>query len=228
LEFPTAKDLLVIAPHEDDDILGPGGTLIKGMAKGKQIHVLYVSRHSDRNRAEAIYQETLKVKEYMGSNIDYMPFTFNNISVDSASIRLFLEKILLVKPKTIFLPFFADDHDDHRRVNELLLKSDLEHELRDCEIWAYQVYSSIYPNVVVDITDEIQIKNKLIRYWQNVEGNRDWAHYMTGINAANCRYIGSKNPIYVECFFVVPIKDYLGHCRKYFAEGNVYHKYESI
>lgn len=55
--------------------------------------------------------------------------------------------------QAIFLPFLPHDHDDHRRVNQLLLAISKELPADSIEVWAYHVYSTVIPNVVVDITD---------------------------------------------------------------------------
>lgn len=55
--------------------------------------------------------------------------------------------------QAIFLPFLPHDHDDHRRVNQLLLAISKELPADSIEAWAYHVYSTVIPNVVVDITD---------------------------------------------------------------------------
>jgi len=72
----------------------------------------------------------------------------------------------------------------------------------------------------------VEKKRELIRMWKTVSGDRDWAHYILGINASNCRYIGSKKPVYAETFFVVPFEEYMELCALYFSGGaqNVYYR----
>ena len=41
----NAKNVVVIAPHPDDEILGAGGTIDKLSENGAKVHVLYVSGH---------------------------------------------------------------------------------------------------------------------------------------------------------------------------------------
>ena len=72
---------------------------------------------------------------------------------------------------------------------------------------------------MVNITQQADRKRHLIGLWHNVSGNRDWAHYVLGMNAANCRYVPSRKPEYVEAFFVVPLGEYLNLCEGYFSHG---------
>ena len=84
-------------------------------------------------------------------------------------------------------------------------------------IWAYQVYTTLIPNVVVDITDVADDKASTIRLWASQIEKRDWAHYMLGLNAFNCRLLGGPAPRYAETFFVLPIGDYAELCATYFT-----------
>ena len=75
------------------------------------------------------------------------------------------------------------------------------------EVWGYQVYSPVIPNVVVDISDVAETKAEAIRMWATQMSRRKLDHYMLGFNAFNTRLL--PNARYVEAFFVVPIRGLL-------------------
>jgi len=220
LDVPDARSILVIAPHPDDDILGPGGTLLKAIQNGAKVNVVYVADGTrDSEQAKRIRAETLNVCEAAGTKPFFLGCRNGEIPLggSSAAQKLY-DLITEEQPEVLFITFLLDDHDDHRRVNHLLLSLFQDKPIPDVEIWSYQIYSSILPNVVVDITDVALKKSELISMWSSVSGNRDWAHYMLGINATNCRYISTPGKVYVEGFFTVPIKEYLSLCSHYFSE----------
>ena len=95
----------------------------------------------------------------------------------------------------------------------------------DFEVWAFQVYSTVLPNIVVDITDVIDEKIRLINYWESIKKSRDWGHYAKGLNAFNSRFLKTNQPRYAESFFVVPAKEYIELCSIYFKnpEDNIYY-----
>ena len=111
-----------------------------------------------------------------------------------------------------------DDHDDHRRINHLLLEALRGVEIT-AEVWAYQIYSTLVPNVVVDISEQVSEKRALMEMWKFAKGDRDWPHYILGLNATNCRYIPGKGEIYGEAYFVVPLAEYLSLCELYFSNS---------
>ena len=100
---------------------------------------------------------------------------------------------------------------------ELANKSPLH---RNIEVWAYQVYTSLIPNVVVDITDRAAEKSRLISLMKSRMAKRNWVHYTLGLNAYNCRFLDKAvEEKYVEAFFVLPLAEYCGLVEHYFAAG---------
>ena len=220
LECPAQRKIVVIAPHPDDDVFGPGGTLLKAIQKGAEVHVVYVTDGENDARREAIRDDARRSCEALGATYTFLGCETMNIPLADEQVNRSLSSLLQdIRPEAIFTAFLLDDHDDHRRANELLLTVARDLDLGKAEIWAYQVYSSVLPNVVVNITDQADRKRHLISLWHNVSGSRDWAHYVLGMNAANCRYVSSRRPEYVEAFFVVPLDEYLDLCEGYFSHG---------
>ena len=217
LEAPDAKKIVVIAPHQDDDIYGAGGTILKAIDSGAKVHVVYLTQPNNEQQARLVYKETEEVCSKSETIPHFLKQKTGQIPLNDFKLNANLLRIIQdVQPGIVFIPFLMDDHDDHRRVNELLYSILKNERTINFEIWAYQIYSSIIPNVVVDITEHSQRKKEIIKIWKSVSGQRDWAHYILGMNAANSRWISSKTPIYVEAFFVVPVKEYLELCGLYF------------
>ena len=219
MECPDGKRVLVIAPHPDDDTFGPGGTVMKAIARGAEVKTLYATDgHDDADRAGLIKQEAVSVCSAIGAVPVFLGCGTRRIPLtDREMNRKVVSLVREFDPEVVFVPFLLDDHDDHRRVNHLLLTVAQDFEHTNVEVWAYQVYSTVVPNVVVDITELAARKRDLIGMWKSVSGNRDWAHYVLGMNAANCRYLPSRDPVYVESFFVVPMEEYIDICRIYFS-----------
>ena len=220
IDYPEANNILVIAPHPDDDIIGSGGTLIKAKNNGSKIDIVYVT-NGIPEKSEEIRKETLAVCNKVGFTPHFLDCQSRNIPIDNKEVNnRLIELINRLNPEAIFISFLLDDHDDHRRVNQLLLKVLNKMDLPLCEIWSYQVYSTIFPNVVVDITKQKEQKRELIQMWENVGKFNDLSHYILGINASNCIYMKADKPIWVESFFVVPIKEYLSLCDLYLSSND--------
>ena len=216
MDIPAGKRITVIAPHTDDDIFGAGGTLLKAAAHGSTVDIIYLSNSAkDTDGVNQVIREATTICQRYGAHPHFLHYRPNNIPIDKADDLAHL--ILALSPDILFTAFFLDDNDDHRRANQLLLQSTSKVKLPAIEVWAYQIYSSIPANVVIDITEGIQEKITLMKIWENVRGDRDWVHYILGINMANCRYLKKRELCYGELFFVLPLHEYLDLCNSYFT-----------
>ncbi|MGN7613661.1 PIG-L deacetylase family protein [Magnetococcales bacterium HHB-1] len=220
LDGPEADRILIISPHADDDIFGAGGTLLKCIEKGGQVKTVHLTRLDDPEKAEAVAKEALEASSQLGSDPTFLNLPIRSIPVEGEPVDKLAGIIDQFKPQAIFTTFLLDDHDDHRRANHLLMNSLLRTSYQPQEIWSYQVYSSLPVNVVVDVTSQIDAKERLARLFVSVSGNRDWAHYILGMNAMNCRFIPSRNKVYGETFFVVPINEFIELAQIYFSHPN--------
>jgi LmbE family N-acetylglucosaminyl deacetylase len=221
MEMPRGRRVLVIAPHEDDEMIGPGGTVTRLVRAGAAVTVLYLTDDSGP-RAEARRRETLAVANHVGYATEFLGYPSGTLPVDADSAARLAERIDAHAPDTLLLPFLSDDHPEHRAASRLLYEAARRDLLRARpEVWAYQVYSALLANVAVDITEVAEAKAEAIRMWRDsAMRSRDWAHFALGLNAYNCRLLrGRADPCYVEAFFVVPFDDYAALCARYAGAG---------
>jgi len=217
-----SNKIVVIAPHPDDDILGAGGTLLKAKSLGAEVNIIYVT-NGEPLKSENIKKETLKVCKKAKFIPHFLNFEPKKINVhDDKAIKDISSIINEINPGVIFISFFLDNHVDHRSVNHLIYNCFKYAKFtNNIEIWSYQIYSSILPNVIIDVTDMISKKSKLINIWKSVSKFNDLAHYILGINASNSIYLKkSKKKLYGETFFVLPSREYIILLEKYFNVEN--------
>ena len=218
MDCVNTNKIIVIAPHPDDDILGAGGTLLKAKSLGAEVHIIYVTNGEPLN-SENIKRETLEVCEKAKFIPHFLNFEPKKIDVhDDDAIKNITDIINEINPGVIFISFFLDNHEDHRQVNYLMYNCFNSKSFKNnIEIWSYQIYSSILPNVIIDVTDTINKKSELIDIWKSVSKFNDLAHYILGINASNSIYLkNSKKKLYGEAFFVLPVREYSILLEKYF------------
>lgn len=216
---PTSERILVIAPHPDDEMLGPGGTLIQAIERGSSVLVLYLTKGPEKS-GDVLEREARQVAAAVGYSTCFLNYHSRDIPLDDTVLDQIQAAIDEARPSKIFLPFFADDHDDHRRASHLLWLLHRRRKLQaNIEVWAYQVYSAILPNVVVDITRVADRKGEMIGIWQSQKASRDWAHFALGLNAHNTRFFAGQPGVrYAEGFFALPAAEYLRVCSAYFEK----------
>ena len=217
LPAPAGKRVLVLAPHPDDEMIGPGGTVIQAVAAGCAVRVLYLT--SGGANAARREDEARAVADRIGFDTEFLRQPERAFAAGAGGADDLARRIAAFAPDIVMVTFLLDDHDDHRRASELLFRAFESGGLdRNLEVWAYQVYSAVLPNVIVEITGAHEQKAAAIRMYESQAASRDWAHYALGVNAANSRFLRGNGPArYAEAFFVVPLHEYARLCGGYFA-----------
>jgi LmbE family N-acetylglucosaminyl deacetylase len=116
-------NILVIAPHPDDEVLGCGGIIKKYSEKGDHVYVLIVTRGNPnkypedkiinvRNEAREAHQ-LLGVRETIFLNFFAPDLDMASLSEISTAIA---DEIKKREITTLFLPHRGDIHNDHRVV----------------------------------------------------------------------------------------------------------------
>lgn len=223
ISIPKSK-ILIIAPHPDDELFGCGGTILKWQEASHEVHTVYLtSPGKDDTIKAAIKKEAESVSESLNAQSHFLDFEPGAIPESSTG---FNDLVSSINPDIVFISFLLDDHDDHRRANHLLL-STLKDTGKSPDIWSYQIYSTVLLNTVIDITDEMDAKNTLMSEYKSVAGDRDWAHYVKGMNAMNCRFLKGHEAKYGENFLVIDSQEYSSLCDLYFknSPSELYTKY---
>ena len=205
------KKILLIAPHPDDEVIGCGGTLLKFTEKKSDISIIYVTLGSnDKKKNELRKKEATNVCIKMGWNYYFLEQKLNYKSWDNLELKKIINKL---KPEIIFTPSIFDDNIEHKNSNFLLCDSISN---ISSEIWLYQVYSSHVANTLIDITNVIEMKKKMIKIYNSQMKTRDWTHFSLGLNAWNSRFLGTRGKkAWVETFLVLNSKFYKNFINKF-------------
>lgn len=156
---PHGSRVLVIAPHPDDETLGCGGTVAVLAAAGAEVRVVVVtdgegSLDRGRNAHEIGLLRCAHATEAC-ERLGTRPPTFLGLPDGAVAhcsqrlVKLLAEEVDGFRPDLVFGPWPLDDHPDHRTVAACIARLDLP---RTTEIWSYEVWSSLLPNRIVDVS----------------------------------------------------------------------------
>lgn len=174
-------NVIVIAAHPDDEVLGMGATIKKLSKKGVQIHLCVVSegasaQYKDEKMIKVRRESCIKSSKLLGIKqikfLDFPDMRLNSIS--HLEINRELEKqIAKFKPKIVYTTPNNDLNKDHQKVYESTLvvtrpfssvKSVLCYEMPGI------VNTPFCSNVYEDVTKEFHFKLKAFKfYWSEVE-----------------------------------------------------------
>ena len=175
-------NVLVIAPHPDDEIIGVGGTIAKRTTAGHDVYVcvmtkgcepLFSSDSVNQVRTECKEADlSLGVKETIFLDFPAaMLETVPRYKLNDAIVKV----IQRVKPDEVYLPHRGDMQQDHKMVVDaamVALRPRYEHVVK--RIYAYETLSEtgwdipntvneFIPNVYEDISNTLEKKLEAMR-----------------------------------------------------------------
>jgi LmbE family N-acetylglucosaminyl deacetylase len=220
LPIRQLRSILVIAPHQDDEAIGAGGSLLIASTAGAKINVLYVTDGAAKNAsyadgpADASHirnQEAREVCKRIGATMHQLNISNLSPSPTIEQVDQLAEIICELDPQVIMAPWILDSPAKHRLVNHLLWLAHQRKRLPSCEVWGYQVHNTLIPNGYVDITEEAEKKLELLRCFKSqIEFGQCYDHLAMGMAAWNARFLErSSQPRYVETFFTIPMSEHL-------------------
>lgn len=170
-------NILVFAPHCDDEILGVGGTIAKRAATGNNVFVCVITRGfpplSNDERTKTIQQECRKADKLLGVK-DTIFLNFPAVMLETVPRYELNGKISdivqHIRPDEVYIPHRGDMQLDHKMIVDaamVALRPKYKHVVK--RIYAYETLSEtgwdipntvneFIPNVYEDITDTLRLK----------------------------------------------------------------------
>lgn len=189
----TARDtgpILCVAPHPDDETLGCGGTLLRHLAEGDQVHWLIVTEISvelgfSQTRVDSRKEEIVRVGEAYGFSRIHcasLPTTRLDTLPKAELVRAVGGVIEQIKPSTLYVPYRNDVHSDHAAVFDAAISCSKSFRYPSIkQIYAYETLSEtefglrpddhgFRPNLFIDISEWVDRKVEIMQMFAGEMG----------------------------------------------------------
>lgn len=180
------KNILIIAPHPDDEVLGCGGQMKKHADSGDSVYVLILTRGTPRfysdEKIENVRREAqeahkiLNVSETFFENFHAPELDKYSLSEISGVIKKIIDAKCI---DAVYIPHRGDIHNDHRVVfNAGLVACRPVGDYTVKEIYAYETMSetewaapfaddAFIPTVFSEVTDTFEAKIKAMECFES-------------------------------------------------------------
>jgi N-acetylglucosamine malate deacetylase 1 len=186
-----AGRIAVLSPHPDDDVIGCGGTLCKHCLAGDSVTVITLTDGArGMNHAAPPSLQTAETRRAEARNASgllgirdrvFLDLPDGALSADAETVGRLIEELDRLTPHCVFLPFLLDGHRDHRAANRLFAAA-VRRTRRPMEVYAYEVWTPLPANRLVDISTVAAIKERAIRMHVSQAGRMDYAAAAMGLN----------------------------------------------
>jgi LmbE family N-acetylglucosaminyl deacetylase len=197
--------VLVLAPHMDDEIIGPGGTVIRHVRAGANVAFVYMTdgRAGDPDllklglpaaELDRRKQELADIRKTESFRAAQMVGVRDLIFLDGHDGALFetpeivgalVGIIQQHRPSVIYAPALTDNHPDHwatNRILKLALGCMGASSTRDITIRGYEIWTPLPANRMADITDLAPLKQKAIECFTTQTRFVDYSWTTLGLN----------------------------------------------
>lgn len=226
--LPECKDILVLAPHPDDEALGCAGTIMLLNQKGVSSTVVFITNgeklyeHPSPIIGEKRREEGLKASEMLGCK-EPLFLNFPDGEVVGHIDRIYDNLYTLIKekkPDIIFSPSPIDYHEDHIATSRVVLK--LLNTITIFRVSFYEIYSTLRFNYLIDITEVAEQKNRIISTYRSslYEKPEIYATGALGLNAQ--RAIFAKKRGYYEAFYMVGENEDIAKIHDFLSYKDIY------
>ena len=217
-------NILVIAPHPDDEILGCGGTLLKHQNCGDQIHIVYMTEIQEKygHTKEQIDRRNLEIESILGKLdaksyfMGYPTATLNDVDIVDLVPKL-SEIFKKVAPNIVYLPHRSDAHSDHgisfkaaysctKNFRCPSIKTILVYETVSETEFAPAYASDVFiPNYFIDISDFIIEKVELMQIYSSELGDPPFPRSIQNLKALSSLRGSSAGVLYAEAFHLLKL-----------------------
>jgi LmbE family N-acetylglucosaminyl deacetylase len=219
----SPQQVLVLAPHMDDEVLGCGGTLRRHILSGTAVTVVYMT--DGRRGLPDVYYQGLP-KAVIAEKERTLVVTRKDEAVRATNIIGILERIFLDNPDSqlepslkvvgqvqnilqqrqptvIYHPSLLDLHPDHWATNRVLYAA--TKKFRFASDWhpvyrGYEVWTPLVANRLVDISEVIKTKEEAIEQFESQLSHTNFVRTILGLNAYRSLY-HSHGRGYAEAFY---------------------------
>ena len=214
---PFGGSMLVIAPHQDDEIIGCGGALALQVRAGHGAFVVILQDGADGHdelgmaRQDLVAlrnEESRRAAAQLGIEAPLF-LGHSNLTANMPAATEQLRRIIADrKVDAVFTPFVLDGHPDHRAANYILAGA-LRDIGRNVRVFGYEVWGLTVPNVIVVIDDVMEQKLAMLSCFDFANKAIDYVRSTRGLNMYHSRLLGSGMCKYAECYFEIPRPEYV-------------------
>lgn len=217
------KKVIVVSAHPDDETLGAGGTLLKHIANGDEVHWLIITNVFEHQgfskaRVDSRQEEIKTVSKAFGFK-KVFNLNYPTMSLSSSSLLKMVPEIskifLEVEPNIVYCLNRSDAHSDHRVVFDAVMACTKSFRYPFIEkVLMYECISetefapalsekAFLPNYFVDISAFFDKKVEIMKIFESELANHPFPRSIRNIEALAIFRGATAGVKYAEAFQLI-------------------------
>lgn len=214
---PTVN-VLIVAPHPDDEAIGCGGVIRLHRLNGDEVHTLYVTS-GEKGCPDLSPEEATKVREreagIVAQIFETASTTFwrepdGGVMESQQIVRKMAEHFEMIQPARVYVTHLDDQHSDHvataKIVRSAIRRSALYADGNgSLPCWQYEVWTPLKEfDHVIDISSAIDYKRGAIRAHRSQDERNSFAEAALSLNHFR-GLLSGPHKMYCEVFRDMPL-----------------------
>lgn len=203
------ENILVLAPHPDDESIGCSGLMLKYPNKIKVV-CLTDGRYGD---SEISTQNMIRIREdeFKNAMNEAKIKDYQFLSIEDGTIKESFNdfcKINFKDFKHIFIPNYLDKHFDHKAVSHHVSSLIQNKKIsNDTLIYYYEVWNTVpVVNSYINLSFNIDKKRQIIKKYSSQLKHIDYSEKIIGLNNFRGLSLGVE---FAECYMKLTTKEFL-------------------
>jgi LmbE family N-acetylglucosaminyl deacetylase len=185
-------NVLVIAPHPDDESIGCGGAILRHTDAGDRVHVVFLTS-GEWGLKDLSPDEAWRIREaearaaagVLGTSLSFWREQDWALEehVDALAGRL-AELIEAEQPELVYAPHPAEWHPDHRAASAAVAAAATRCGISSWSVRGYEIWTPLASfDFVEDVTDVMPRKLEAIGHYESQLSPIDYRRVAKGLNA---------------------------------------------
>ena len=212
LDIENAREVIVFAPHPDDECIGCGGILaLLAQQSAVDIKVVLITNGDgganspEPDMGPRRENEMRKALSILGiQNLECLHYPDGRFELNDEFISRIDSILTSFNPKWVLLPSPIDYHKDHLLASNAISSQCLHHQNIEKLIF-YETWCPVPATHTLDITDVMNVKVKALQQHESAMKYGDYVRCITALNTYRGLYLGFDR--YAEAFLVHQLKD---------------------
>lgn len=177
-----ANQVLVLAPHPDDEVFGCGGALASHVSHGVAVQVIILTNGDGHGDPTCRAHESKLAAKLLGYGApEFWAEKDRGLVADERLVAQLAETIRMRRVDLVYAPSPWEVHPDHRQACLLAIEA-LNRVDGHCRIAFYEVGAPLRPNILLDITPHLSLKTQAMACFASQMQHQAYSEHISALN----------------------------------------------
>jgi len=198
-----ARSVLVLAPHPDDEVFGCGGAIVQHIKNGHPVCVLILTDGALYAEPDVRQRESMAAAQILGYGPpEFWGFPDGGLRYSDELAQRLADRIAQLGADLVYAPSPWEVHPDHRQTQMLAVEA-VRRSTPEVHLAFYEVGAPLRPNVLLDITTVMEIKEAAMRCFVSQLEHQNYLGHIQALNFYRTYTLGADVKS-AEAFWLVP------------------------